>query len=189
MNKRSKRVLSSVVIIVAALILLILKSSLLGDVTGGGMPGGSEPSGQEVVSLATTEPENTAKPSPEPTKAPEVTSEPTKAPGVTAEPTKAPTEKPSQTPTTVSYKFRSKKLLDEHYEKHGKDMGFASAKEYQDAASAVVNNPDALHKTEKEDGDDVYYIEATNEFVVVSKDGYVRTYFLPDSGKKYYDKQ
>ncbi|MBQ2147419.1 MAG: hypothetical protein II439_03940, partial [Firmicutes bacterium] len=27
------------------------------------------------------------------------------------------------------------------------------------------------------------------EFVVLSKDGYIRTYFWPDSGKKYYDKQ
>ena len=27
------------------------------------------------------------------------------------------------------------------------------------------------------------------EFVVVSTDGYIRTYFCPDSGKKYFDKQ
>ena len=68
-------------------------------------------------------------------------------------------------------------------------MGFDSAKEYEAAAAAVVNNPDALHKTEKEDGDDVYYVEETNEFVIVSQDGYIRTYFLPSGGKKYYDKQ
>ena len=87
------------------------------------------------------------------------------------------------------YRFRSKKLLDSHYEKHGIDMGFASKEEYEAAASAVVNNPNALHKTEKEDGDDIYYLEDSNEFVVVSTDGYLRTYFLPDAGKKYYDKQ
>lgn len=46
-----------------------------------------------------------------------------------------------------------------------------------------------LYKTEKEDGDDVYYKEDTNEFVVVSTDGYIRTYFNPDSGKKYFDRQ
>ncbi len=92
-------------------------------------------------------------------------------------------------PQTVTLKFRNKNLLDQHYEKHGKDMGFSSAAEYEKAAAAVPANPDALHKTEKEDGDDVYYIEATNEFVVVSTDGYIRTYFLPDSGKRYFDKQ
>lgn len=89
----------------------------------------------------------------------------------------------------TEYKFRSKKLLEQHYEKHGKDMGFASAEEYEKAAAAVPNNPAVLHKTEKEDGDDVYYIESTNEFVVVSTDGYIRTYFNPDRGIDYYNKQ
>ena len=87
------------------------------------------------------------------------------------------------------YEFRSDKLLTEHYDKHGRDMGFPSKEEYQSAASDVINNPNALSKTEKEDGDYVFYVEATNEFVILSKDGYIRTYFLPDAGKKYYDKQ
>ncbi len=86
-------------------------------------------------------------------------------------------------------RFRNNKLLMQHYEKHGKDMGFSSAKEYENAAAAVVSNPNALHKREQEDGDDVYYVEDTNEFVVVSTDGYIRTYFLPDSGIKYFNRQ
>ena len=93
----------------------------------------------------------------------------------------------------VEYRFRSKKLLDQHFEKHGgefgDDFGYKTAQEYEKGASDVINSEDALHKTEKEDGDYVYYIEATNEFVVLSQDGYIRTYFRPDSGKKYYDKQ
>ena len=87
------------------------------------------------------------------------------------------------------YRFRSSKHLSDHYEKHGIDMGFDSAEEYERAAAAVVQNPDALHKTEAEDGDDVYYLEATNEFVIVSRDGYIRTYFKPDSGIRYYNRQ
>lgn len=87
------------------------------------------------------------------------------------------------------YYFRSKKLLESHYEKHGIDMGFATPEEYETAASAVIQSPGALYKTEKEDGDGVYYIEATNEFAVLSTDGYIRTYFLPDAGKKYFDRQ
>ena len=94
-----------------------------------------------------------------------------------------------QEPVAATYRFRNKKLLNQHYEKHGMDMGFASAAEYEAAASAVITNPDALYKTEKEDGDGCYYIEGTNEFVVLSTDGYIRTYFKPDSGKKYFDKQ
>ncbi|MBR7089593.1 MAG: hypothetical protein IKI46_03760 [Lachnospiraceae bacterium] len=88
-----------------------------------------------------------------------------------------------------AYYFRTQELLEQHYEKHGRDMGFASAEEYERAAAAVITDPRALHKIEKEDGDDVYYIEETNEFVVVSTDGFIRTYFLPDSGKEYYYRQ
>ena len=68
-------------------------------------------------------------------------------------------------------------------------MGFSSASAYVAAASAVVSNPASLHKIEAEDGDDVYYLEATNEFVVVSTDGYIRTYFNPNGGKDYFDRQ
>ena len=87
------------------------------------------------------------------------------------------------------YTFRNSYLRDEHFEKHGDEFDYASAKEYEAGASAVVNNPAALHKTEADDNDDIYYLEETNEFVIVSTDGYIRTYFKPRSGIKYYNKQ
>ena len=89
----------------------------------------------------------------------------------------------------TAYTFRTDKLLEEHFEKHGIEMGFSDKESYQQAASDAANNPEALHKLEKDDGDDVYYVEETNEFVVISTDGFIRTYFCPDSGIKYYDKQ
>lgn len=85
--------------------------------------------------------------------------------------------------------FRSESLREDHYQKHGIEMGFVSAKEYEKAASAVVSDSRALHKLEKEDGDDVYYIEETNEFVIVSTDGYIRTYFYPRDGIEYFERQ
>lgn len=91
--------------------------------------------------------------------------------------------------STPQYKFRNSNLLNEHFEKHGKEMGFATAEDYQAAASAVVTNANALHKLEAEDGDDVYYIESSNDFVIVSTDGYIRTYFRPNSGIEYYNRQ
>ena len=39
---------------------------------------------------------------------------------------------------------------------NGIEMGFASAKEYENAAAAVVSDSRALHKLEKEDGDGVF---------------------------------
>lgn len=68
-------------------------------------------------------------------------------------------------------------------------MGFSSASAYEAASISVVENRDALHKTEAEDGDDVYYVESTNEFVIVSTDGYIRTYFKPNDGIAYYNRQ
>lgn len=85
--------------------------------------------------------------------------------------------------------FRSDSLREEHFEKHGIEMGFASAKEYEKAAAAVVSDSRALHKLEKEDGDDVYYLKDTNEFVIVSTDGYIRTYFYPRDGIEYFERQ
>lgn len=111
--------------------------------------------------------------------------------------TEAPTEAESWSDydeqNYVEYHFRSKKLLEQHFEKHGgefrDDFGYADAYEYEKGASDVINNKNALHKTEAEDGDGVYYIEATNEFVVLSTDGYIRTYFRPNGGMDYYNRQ
>ena len=145
---------------------------------------------KETTPEATKTPEVTDVPKVTETATPEPTATPTSVP--TATPTLKATEAPTATPaekTGKKYRFRNYKLLDQHYEKHGIEMGFASREDYEKAASDVINNPKALHKTESEDGDYVYYVEATNEFVVLSKDGYIRTYFLPSQGKKYYDRQ
>ncbi len=91
--------------------------------------------------------------------------------------------------TYTRYYFRNDKLLTQHYEKHGIEMGFDSKESYEKAASDVINNPKALYKLEAEDGDHVYYVEDTNEFAILSPDGYIRTYFLPSAGKAYFDRQ
>lgn len=87
------------------------------------------------------------------------------------------------------YSFRNERLLNQHYEKHGIEMGFATIEEYVAAANAVINHPDVLHKQEAEDNDDVYFLEATSEFVVVSTDGFIRTYFIASGGIDYYNRQ
>ena len=101
----------------------------------------------------------------------------------------APNSSPASLQTSRPITFRNESLLKEHFEKHGKEMGFTDAKAYEQAAAAVVTNLLALHKLEAEDNDDVYYLESTNEFVIVSTDGYIRTYFKPDKGKVYFDQQ
>lgn len=92
-------------------------------------------------------------------------------------------------PSAYTYSFRKTEYLQEHFEKHGAEFGYASADEYLAGANRVAASPEALHKLEAEDGDDVYYLESTNEFVIVSTDGYLRTYFKPSDGKAYFDRQ
>lgn len=89
----------------------------------------------------------------------------------------------------IRYTFRYQDNLESHYEKHGIEMGFDSPEEYLAAANKALANPDILHKVEAEDGDDVYYLEETNEFIVVSTDGYIRTYYYPSDGIDYFNRQ
>ena len=68
-------------------------------------------------------------------------------------------------------------------------MKYKSPEKYLKGANRVIADKDTLHAIEAEDGDDVYYLEKTNEFVVVSKDGYIRTYFCPEDGIEYFHRQ
>lgn len=89
----------------------------------------------------------------------------------------------------IVYTFRSDEQLQDHFKKHGIEMGYEDEESYVEGANRVIASPDALHKLEKEDGDDVYYLEETNEFVILSTKGYIRTYFQPEDGLDYYNRQ
>ena len=93
----------------------------------------------------------------------------------------------SAAPSGLTFRYES--YLLEHYEKHGKEMGFSSPEAYLARANEVVKDPASLHKLEAEDGDHVYYLEATNDLVIVSTDGYIRTYFRPNDGIDYFNRQ
>ena len=89
------------------------------------------------------------------------------------------------------YYFRSEKLFDSHYEKHGAEFGDITQDEYLDLANELINaeGKNILHKTEKEDGDFLYYDTETNEFLVLSTNGYIRTFFKPSAGLDYWERQ
>lgn len=86
-----------------------------------------------------------------------------------------------------SLEFRTTEKLQEHFQKHGRETGCNTPEEYLAAANAVVADPASLHKTQREDSDDLYFRNDTGEFVVVSPAGYIRTYFLAD--RDYFDRQ
>lgn len=90
---------------------------------------------------------------------------------------------------SIIYNFRKEENLISHFEKHKKEFEYTTAEEYLEGANRVINTEGVLHKTEAEDGDDVYYLEETNELVIVSTDGYIRTYFKPSAGIAYYNRK
>lgn len=89
----------------------------------------------------------------------------------------------------VSLEFRNETLWEDHFEKHGSEFGYKSKEEYLKGANEVINSSTSKHKTEAEDGDEIYYDEEKNEIVFVSTDGYIRTYFKPKDGINYYNRQ
>ena len=97
-----------------------------------------------------------------------------------------PAQSSSNSKTYSGYTFRSSSLLASHFTKHGREVGASSETEYVNMANNVINSADQ-HKKEKEDDDIVYFKSSTGEFVVLSDDGYIRTYYIADQA--YYDRQ
>lgn len=91
--------------------------------------------------------------------------------------------------SSIQYFFRKDEYLTEHFNKHGEEFSYETEEEYLAGANKVVKSKDALSKKEAEDDDIVYYLEETNELVILSPDGFIRTYFKPEKGKEYFDKQ
>ncbi|MCR5311213.1 MAG: hypothetical protein K6E32_07370 [Lachnospiraceae bacterium] len=69
------------------------------------------------------------------------------------------------------------------------EFGDITIEEYLYLAQQLVDAPDDRVLTKTRDGDRYFYDPDTNEFAVVSDDGYIRTFFKPSAGQSYYDRQ
>ena len=181
MKRNGKKLGIGGTIVVIIVYLLLVKAGVIS------IDGAGNDADNNVAANNTAAPIVTQAPTEAPTQAPTEAPKATKAPEVTDAPTEAPTEEPEIELT--NYWFRTKALRDSHFEKHGIEMGFETPEDYIKAANMVICNPDALHKLEAEDGDHVYFLEETNEFVVLSQDGYIRTYYIADGGIDYFNRQ
>jgi pyocin large subunit-like protein len=90
--------------------------------------------------------------------------------------------------------FRTPDLFDNHFQKHvikQKEFGNITKEEYLKKAQALVSQKgggNILIKKNSE-GDTLFFNRETNEFAVLSKDGYIRTFFKPQDGIAYFNKQ
>ncbi len=83
---------------------------------------------------------------------------------------------------TLAHNFKPGELT-RHYIKHGAEFGPITQKEYINAARSFLNrNADGVTILEKfrANGDRILFNSTTNEFGVVTSNGYIRTYFIPD---------
>lgn len=81
--------------------------------------------------------------------------------------------------------FRTGQQRLQHYGDHGSDFGAASDSEYEALADAFIGGRPpryTLQSKRPRDNDLIRYSPVTNEFAVLSGDGYIRTYFKPDIG-------
>lgn len=78
--------------------------------------------------------------------------------------------------------------LEHHFQKHGAEMGFTNKEDYLRAAQDLVRGGPGV-ETLRRGGDTLFYKDSTNEFAVLSDRNVIRTYFRPDNGRRYWERQ
>lgn len=87
--------------------------------------------------------------------------------------------------------FRTRRNLEEHYEKHGHEFGSISQDEYLHQAQTLRDQPvggDVL-EAQRNDGVITRFHRKTGAFLAFNKDLTIRTYFRPNDGERYFNRQ
>jgi len=87
--------------------------------------------------------------------------------------------------------FRTRKLFDEHYRKHGREFGNITQAEYlrlaQDLRDAPVGGP--ILEAIKPGGVISRFDRRKSYFGAYDRDGTIRTFFIPNDGERYFQRQ
>jgi pyocin large subunit-like protein len=80
---------------------------------------------------------------------------------------------------------------EEHWEKHGREFpGLHNEQDYVSAANTFVHHPPAGTLTKQDArGDMLFYQPSTDTFAVMDARGEPRTFFKPDNGMAYWNRQ
>lgn len=87
--------------------------------------------------------------------------------------------------------FANERLLHEHYLKHRAEFerGITEAQYLAKARAFFADrSPDKEGKS-RPNGDELHYRTTTNEFGVLSRQKVIRTYFRPNNGRAYWERQ
>ncbi len=87
--------------------------------------------------------------------------------------------------------FRSRTQLDEHYQKHGAEFGAISKAEYlllaQELRDAPVGGP--ILEARRPNGEFSRFVRRHGYFGAYNRDGTIRTFFIPNNGERYFERQ
>jgi pyocin large subunit-like protein len=87
--------------------------------------------------------------------------------------------------------FRSRRLFDEHYAKHGREFGNISRQEYLERAQALRDTPAGGRILEAVTADGIVsrFDRKTGYFGAYNPDRTIRTFFVPNAGERYFHRQ
>ena len=87
--------------------------------------------------------------------------------------------------------FRSAERLDEHYRKHGREFGSIGREEYLRRAQNLRDRPagGAVLQAVRQDGVITRFDRVSRAFVAFDADGVIRTFFVPNDGERYFQRQ
>jgi len=118
---------------------------------------------------------------------------PTSAPAAVPAPVAAtaPAESAAQAGGREAVGFRTHRALTEHFAKHGAEFRAASPKEYLALAQALRDRPAGGDVLEIVRGDGVItrFDRASGAFIAFERDGVIRTFFIPNDGERYFQRQ
>jgi pyocin large subunit-like protein len=87
--------------------------------------------------------------------------------------------------------FRSRERTVEHFRKHGREFGHITMDEYVRRAQVLRDAPvggDVL-EMQRGDGTTVRFDRASGAFIAFNADGVIRTFFKPNDGERYFERQ
>ena len=108
------------------------------------------------------------------------------APGVSTPDVSSPTPK-----VRTHIGFRSRRNLEEHYEKHGREFGSISQDEYLLQAQSLRDRAaggDILEAV-RDDGVTTRFDRQSGTFLAFNEDFTIRTFFKPNDGERYFKRQ
>jgi len=116
---------------------------------------------------------------------------PQAAPTVTAAPSTSPAPAVNRPSTRTDAGFRSRQRLSEHFAKHGAEFGEISQDEYLRLAQTLRDAPVGgdVMELRRDDGTISRFNRKTGAFLAFDADGTIRTFFRPNDGESYFQRQ